>query len=71
MILNKFTPKDFWSIHNTVNFTKILFEYLKEDTVLMEYISNNNIDAICEELLNYINESLILDNCKFSDLSTF
>jgi len=70
MILNKFTPKDFWSIHNTVNFTKILFEYLKEDTVLMEYISNNNIDAICEELLNYINESLILDNCKlFEELS--
>ena len=29
MILNKFTPKDFWSIHNTVNFTKILFEYLR------------------------------------------
>ena len=70
MILNKFTPKDFWSIHNTVNFTKHLFEYLKEDSVIMEYISNDKIDSICLELLDYINESLILDNCKlFEELS--
>ena len=70
MILNKFNPKDFWIIHNTVNFTKLLFEHLKSDLTIMKYIDNNEINIICEELMNYINDSLILDNCKlFEDLS--
>ena len=70
MILNKFNPKDFWIIYNTVNFTKLLFEYLHSDSVIMEYISNNEIDVICLELMEYINSSLVLENCKlFEDLS--
>ena len=70
MILNKFNPKDFWIIYNTVNFTKLLFEYLQSDSVIMDYISNNEIDVICLELMEYINSSLVLENCKlFEDLS--
>jgi len=70
MILNKFNPKDFWIIHNTVNFTKILYEYLKPDTLIMEYIDDYKIDDTCTELLEYINNSLILDNCKlFEELT--
>ena len=70
MILNKFNPKDFWIIHNTVNFTNLLFQHLRSDLIIMKYINNDQINTICEELMSYINSSLILDNCKlFEDLS--
>lgn len=70
MVLNKFNPKDFWIIHNTVNFTKLLFEHLQQDHTIIKYVDNNKINDICSELMDYLDKSLILDNCKlFEDLS--
>jgi len=69
IFLKKITPKSFYIIYNNLQTTLDLFNFVKKDNVLIKYLSifDKNIldiDNICENLINLINNYIDIDISK-------
>jgi len=70
MVLGKLSPKDFYTIHSTLETVNKLYLYISADMTLFDYIEHQNIVYNINEINEFLNTNLHLNNCKnFDDLS--
>ena len=68
LIMKNINPKDFFILFNNLSKVKELFQKIskKKDKKFIKYIRSYldyDIDKICDELINYLKESLNIEKC--------
>jgi DNA mismatch repair protein MutS len=69
IFLKKISPKSIYSLNTSVQFANEIFEIVKNDEVIIKYLSHFDknvleIGNICNELVNYINENIDINLAK-------
>ena len=74
IFIKKITPKTFYNLHKSIKTISEVFEFIKDDSVIMNYLQNrkiastqNNIQSYCENICNYIETNLNLNLAKDCD----
>jgi len=75
IFIKKITPKTFYNLHKSIKTISEVFEFIKHDSVIMNYLQNykiyastqNNIQTYCENICNYIETNLNLNLAKDCD----
>jgi DNA mismatch repair protein MutS len=72
IFIKKITPKAFYNLHKNINMIQYVFEFIKSDTVIMQYLQKMKIDTLhiqtyCENICNYIETNINLYLAKDCD----
>ena len=72
IILQKITPKNLFQLYNSLTYTRNIFNMIKNDTILMNYLKDkikdvpNLLDYI-DEIVTFLDATFCIDNCKNAD----
>jgi DNA mismatch repair protein MutS len=72
IIIQKITPKNLYQLYNSLTYTQNIFNIIKEDTILLDYLKDkvksmpNLLDYIAE-ILELLDSTLFIDKCKNID----
>lgn len=73
IFLRKMTPKDFYKLYNSILLVKEIYDFVKDDNVIINYLLNFNVNfncvgKLCDELSSFINAHLIIETCNDIDI---
>ena len=72
IFLKKISPKTVYSLYQNVMVAAEIFQFVKQDKTMMDYLTRFNndilhIDNHCETLMNYIQQNMDIELCKEID----
>jgi len=72
IFIKKITPKAFYNLHKNISMILSVFEFVKSDTVIMQYLQKMKIDNLhiqeyCENICSYIETNINLQLAKDCD----
>mgnify|MGYP006089296193 CR=1 FL=1 len=67
LILGKLSPKDFFILHNSLQYIIDLYDFVLLDSNLNNYINDSNIKTYCNLLIDNINLNLNIKKCSSID----
>ena len=67
--IKKIKPKSIYYLYNSIQIVKSIYDKISKDAVLIQYISTHNqiTGVFCEDILNFIDETVDLNKIKETD----